>query len=159
MATGELYRKTGPKISSQKNEARRDYVREYKRQELKNDPDKVRARASKYYHANKDKLRAQQNKYLKDRVDGLRNEVFNLLGCKCAKCGFEDIRALQIDHINGEGNKDRKSKGNNSIKYYMSIIISVQEKKNEFQILCANCNWIKRIEEKEQIKNTQLCQQ
>ena len=28
-------------------------------------------------------------------------------GIKCKKCGFDDYRALQIDHIDGMGSKDK----------------------------------------------------
>lgn len=34
--------------------------------------------------------------------------IYKVLGNKCCKCGFVDERALQLDHINGDGFKDRK---------------------------------------------------
>jgi hypothetical protein len=72
--------------------------------------------------------------------------VFLALGDKCQKCGFADKRALQIDHIVGDGAKMRKEG---------KTIASLQDLKyvathlKQFQILCANCNWIKRSENKE----------
>jgi hypothetical protein len=62
----------------------------------------------------------------------------------CAKCKFNDTRALSIDHINGDGAKHRKKIG--------SSITSWLIKNNfpsHFQILCWNCQWIKRHENKE----------
>jgi hypothetical protein len=59
------------------------------------------------------------------------------------------IKTLQIDHIDGNGRKHRKSIGikNGGITFYNWLI------KNGFpegfQVLCANCNWIKRHRNKE----------
>lgn len=67
--------------------------------------------------------------------------------CECVKCGFGDIRALSLDHINGGGYQQRKKIG---IEFYKWIV------KNNypegFQTLCMNCNWIKRFENKEHFK-------
>jgi len=71
-----------------------------------------------------------------------------LLGNKCVKCGFSDIRALQIDHKIGSCIKDRiKFKNDNlaHIYYLKNPIFAL----NNLQILCANCNWIKRSENNE----------
>lgn len=66
---------------------------------------------------------------------------------KCNKCGFNDIRALQIDHIHGGGSKHITSFTSRHI--YMVGILNDSDAKSKFQILCANCNWIKRVENKE----------
>ena len=58
-----------------------------------------------------------------------------VLGRKCVRCGFDDIRALQIDHINNDGYKE------NRVKMYHKILRGDTE---GYQVLCANCNWIKR---------------
>ncbi len=61
---------------------------------------------------------------------------------KCVGCGFKDIRALQIDHVYGGGGEDFKQYKNNRPKYYKSMLGHLED----FQILCANCNTIKRVE-------------
>jgi len=63
------------------------------------------------------------------------------LGGSCAQCGFTDIRALQIDHKNGDGSAQRREIGGLH-RMYRDIL------KNPvpYQLLCANCNWIKRYE-------------
>ena len=79
----------------------------------------------------------------------LRLTLIALLGDRCSNShclvpgGCNDIRCLQIDHINGGGYKQLKILGNlhNIIVYYMK---HQQEAKQDLQILCANCNWIKR---------------
>ena len=64
---------------------------------------------------------------------------------KCGSCGFSDVRSLSIDHIKGNGTKHRKEIGN--VDFYQWI------KKNNFpkgfQVLCFNCQWIKRVEDNE----------
>ena len=76
-----------------------------------------------------------------------RVAAIELLGKICVKCGITDIRVLQIDHINGGGTKELK-KGSGAT-YLNKVIISVLNKENKYQLLCANCNWIKRHENKE----------
>lgn len=68
------------------------------------------------------------------------------LGGKCVRCGFTDERALQFDHVNGGGVKDKKA---TTRQYHKVIIESFLNGENKFQILCANCNWIKRFENNE----------
>jgi hypothetical protein len=58
---------------------------------------------------------------------------------KCVQCGFSDIRALQIDHINGGGGKHFRESVS-SARYYKEMLVYPEN----YQILCANCNWIKR---------------
>lgn len=69
-----------------------------------------------------------------------RLAVLAKFGGKCVKCGFDDPRALQIDHINGGGGQANK---------YMSLPWQLVVSPEKFQILCANCNWIKRYENNE----------
>lgn len=79
----------------------------------------------------------------------LRAAALAILGNKCVHCGFDDPRALQIDHINGGGGKERKDTKNNQTMYYRMIIASAEEDEGKYQLLCANCNWIKRTVEDE----------
>jgi len=79
-------------------------------------------------------------------VEKLKDAIFVLLGDHCAQCGFDDKRALQIDHIHGGGRKDRAKLS--PFKYYEQVL---REGKSRYQILCANCNFIKRVENNENI--------
>lgn len=82
----------------------------------------------------------------KYKVKDLRIAIIDRLGRKCVKCGFSDIRALQIDHKEGGGKKEINSFKGNYRNYYRMILGTNLER---FQILCANCNWIKRYENNE----------
>ena len=98
----------------------------------------------KYYSKNKTRILYQQRWYQKN----IRNKLFNMVGKNCVHCGFLDKRALQIDHINGGGWSEYKQQGNIN-KMYKFYIQNPELAKKRLQILCANCNWIKRYENNE----------
>lgn len=87
-------------------------------------------------------------KYDKKRYRTARENIINLLGRKCKRCGFDDYRALQIDHVKGGGNAERKDT-KSTRTYYPHVLNKVRNGSSEYQILCANCNWIKKSENKE----------
>jgi len=68
---------------------------------------------------------------------------------ECIKCGFDDVRALCIDHINGNGNQHRKSFANGSGGTPTYRLLRRQGYPKGFQTLCYNCNQIKKIDNKE----------
>ena len=62
--------------------------------------------------------------------------------CACVKCGFDDMRALSIDHVNGRS-EDRK---------VGSVLYSWLRRRLfplGYQTLCMNCQYIKRTENSE----------
>ena len=78
----------------------------------------------------------------------VRTEIIKLLGGKCVRCGWNDPRALCIDHIKGGGTRERKS-FKDLYAYYRAILA---RQGAGCQLLCCNHNAIKRIEEKEHRK-------
>jgi len=102
-----------------------------------------------YFQRNKHKWK-QYRQNTKDRGNTstkyrsiYRNKSLELLGDNCVRCGFADKRALQIDHIYGGGTIELK--GSCTHKQYLRI----KAQPSLYQILCANCNWIKRVENNE----------
>ena len=96
---------------------------------------------------NREKLRKYHREYAHRIREELKEEIFKKLGNKCVnpfnfhKEEITDRRCLQIDHINGGGNKQRLiCRNNNYFRYVLTHL-------DEFQLLCANCNWIKRFED------------
>ncbi len=102
-----------------------------------------RASQSKYRRNNRQKIKESQRKYHLKK----RQTLLDLMGNKCCKCGFDDKRALQIDHINGGGIKERKKY--NTKDYHRIVLKSIRNNEQKYQLLCANCNWIKRYENRE----------
>lgn len=127
--------------------------------------DKCQLSKQKYYQKNKQELKEKTKKYYqKLKTEGklvykseyqlkyhkkIRQNIFVLLGgFNCIKCGFADKRALQIDHISGGGKKELEKFGGWCImmSYYLKNPVLAKQK---LQVLCANCNWIKRNENNE----------
>lgn len=115
----------------------------------------------KYYRTHREQYRLwQQNNRSKMLVimqnyhRRKRDAVIDLLGASCVRCGFSDNRALQIDHIDGGGTRDIK-RFNGWQSYYKYILDNAEKAKKEFQVLCSNCNWIKRVENQEALKRWQ----
>jgi hypothetical protein len=87
--------------------------------------------------------------YHKEYLTNKKNKLFEILDMfECIKCGFSDKRILHFDHINGGGKEDsRRFKNHGSmIQYY---ILHPDEARKTLQVLCPNCNWLKRIENNE----------
>jgi hypothetical protein len=111
----------------------RDKVRQY---ELARNPRRERLRKQRYYQP-------------------LTRKVIAFLGGRCSSpscrwvnedgsTGCTDERALQIDHVNGGGTKEKKTISR--IAFLRKVLSDVS---HTYQLLCANCNWIKRHEKNE----------
>lgn len=75
----------------------------------------------------------------------LREAALGAIGSKCCRCGESDIDVLQIDHVNGGGRREVISLGSQSLLYKKVI----KDCGSGYQCLCANCNWIKKLENDE----------
>jgi len=100
---------------------------------------KVRARKTSREYAKIYRLRAMR------KIATAHNSFAALY---CFRCGFSDIRALQIDHINGGGTKELDTISSGGL-YARILNLSEVEIRNAYQILCANCNMIKKEENRE----------
>lgn len=107
--------------------------------------------SKQYQQQNKEKQYVYVKRYLQktNYYNNLhlkqRQALLELLGNKCIRCGFLDSRALQFDHIFDDGylDKQRFKQTHTMLYYYYK---NPEEAKKRLQILCANCNWIKRFE-------------
>lgn len=88
-----------------------------------------------------------KNEYYKK----IRVEIIELLGSKCSNPYnidhgefFAFPECLQIDHINGGGFKEKKRVTNGGQEYYAFVLRQIKLGSKDYQLLCANCNWIKR---------------
>ena len=70
-------------------------------------------------------------------------------GVFCKDCGFTDYRALDIEHKNGRGRKEMKEIGGSGI---INKIINDSFCLGEYQVLCANCNTIKKVVNDETVR-------
>lgn len=83
-----------------------------------------------------------------------REYVVKALGAKCVRCGYDaDIRALVLDHKNGDGYLDRARIGSRIGRYYWTRL---DEAKANLQVLCCNCNHLKAIDDGEHNRSRRL---
>lgn len=103
-------------------------------------PEKGRKYSGNYY-----KRHPKYNtKWGTENRKSIRKEMINAYGGKCVSCGIENPVVLDIDHINNDGGKHRKN-GMWGWRLYRWLRKNKYPKDN-YQLLCKNCNWIKEIE-------------
>lgn len=76
----------------------------------------------------------------------IRAALLVALGGKCVSCGIVDARVLQVDHVAGDGYEDRRLMKQRGTAMYKTQLQRVLDGYTGYQLLCANCNWIKRHE-------------
>ncbi len=119
--------------------------------------EKARIRARVDYHKNIEESRtkarerarrwladpvkkAHINKLRVERNERLRLQALDHYGNECVHCGLTDKRFLEFDHIDNDGQNQRKVHGRQSQLYRYLI----NNKPDDIQILCSNCNKRKR---------------
>lgn len=103
-----------------------------------------RASRNRYYDKHK-ATRSQVNALNDRRLRAIKRQaLLDELGGKCVKCGFDDYRALHIDHINGGGSKEQRDVPSLSARYKL-----IRAHPERYQLLCANHNAIKMYENNE----------
>ena len=74
-----------------------------------------------------------------------RVELVEFLGGVCVRCGVEDVRVLEVDHVDNDGAEDLKRYGINR-NMYLHYNRHPELAREKLQVLCSNCNSIKRYE-------------
>ena len=121
------------------------------KQYLKNREHLLDLRHERYLRQRADTSKIDHERYIKTR-----NEVIQALGGKCVNpynlfphpdwCN--DSACLQVDHVHGGGRKEVK-KFPNSLSFYKYVLEQVKLGSKEYQLLCGNCNLIKREKNRE----------
>lgn len=74
---------------------------------------------------------------------GIKIKCLNAYGgCKCVHCGECKIEFLTLDHVFGGGKKDKRENKISNIYSYLRKLN--YPNKDRYQVLCFNCNEIKR---------------
>lgn len=63
-------------------------------------------------------------------------------GNSCIRCGYDDPRALTIDHVNQDGYKQRNSQGRRLSGTKLYKWLRVNNYPPGFRTLCMNCQFI-----------------
>jgi len=101
--------------------------------------DERNAHRRKYCKANPDKMK----KYVKNQQAHLREVIITGYGGKCECCGESEPVFLDIDHINNNGKLDRQ-RFNTCYRTFYRWLRDNGFPRNEYQLLCSNCNQGKR---------------
>lgn len=104
-----------------------------------------------HYEKNKEKYKARARAWRKSHPDAkllsdikLKKEVLTYYGngkLECVLCGFKDIRALSLDHIDGGGTRNRKALGGPREVYRYLRKVGYPP---GYRTLCMNCQFIER---------------
>lgn len=100
---------------------------------------KARQRAREVYAQTPLEIKLRWREANAERRRQRRLKLVAAFGGKCIRCGFKDSRALQFDHKNSDGQIDRHLERH-------ALWKEIEQKPERFQLLCANCNTIKRFE-------------
>lgn len=118
-------------------------------------------KTTEWIAAHPERMRELDVKYLPQRANAnrerrreRREQVISKLGGRCSSTtcrwlnadgtlGCADHRLLQVDHKNGGGTRERAKLS------YDKMLLRVLENGEDYQLLCACCNWLKAHEQKE----------
>lgn len=132
-------------------DAQRKHKNDYAKQWRAANPDKVRASNVERYATHRAEYRARYEKekredphrfakYRKKERVKLKRSVIDMYGGECAGCGFSDIACLSIDHINGDGYRERKTI--EGYKFYRHLLKT--PRRIDLRVLCMNCQFMAR---------------
>lgn len=139
----QLYRERHPERYQEQNKKRNQRNAESQRQWREDHKEHYKAVRKAHKERHLEEIRAENREYSHSKRVRNRMEVLNALGGKCNRCGIDDWRVLQIDHVNGGGTQERKQVTSID-RYYKDMLLSPEK----YQALCANCHQIKRYEER-----------
>lgn len=111
-----------------------------------NNKEDIKEKVCIYIKANPER----HNKWCADAKNKLKHDVFSIYSCgepKCKNCEEKDIGLLTIDHIDGDGSAHRQETfGNKKVGgYKMYQWIKKNSYPENFQVLCYNCQYRKRL--------------
>lgn len=132
-----------------KTPAYKAWQKEYNKNYREKNKEKLAAQNKTYQQQPAAKLR--KNEKTRAANAALKEDVFLHYGggvIQCAGCGFTDIRALDLDHVNNDGAEHRRTISGNRTQAGASTYRWVKNNNypEGFQVLCRNCNWIKEME-------------
>lgn len=119
-------------------QANREKVLEYQRQYGAKNRAKLSGYMQQYRLANRERL----VEYDRKRGRELKAKIIEEYGGKCACCGEAHFAFLTIDHINNDGAEHRRQGVGHGKSFYQWLIRNDFPKDN-FQLLCMNCNFAK----------------
>jgi hypothetical protein len=135
-------------MSDTGNATRAKYMREWRAGNLEKAREISRIASRKWDSDNREQKKVIRSKY----YHRLRDAIMAFFGPVCVACGFSDVRALEIDHILGNGATEKRTVYRDGTKYIYDLIrTDPNDARRRYQVLCRNCNVIKKIEREEHL--------
>ena len=143
--------------SEEEKDRRRVYDREYKKGKYHSDDsddlkkkEEMLERHRQWWreYIKNPEFKRKKNINRKNQRAALRLEVLTHYSSglvRCCLCGFEDMRALDLDHEEGGGNGHRRKVGS-SASYGIYSELKKEGFPTGYRVLCRNCNWITHLE-------------
>ena len=103
-------------------------------------------RTKKYHHEHKE----ERKKYYKENYSEIRLEVLAKIdpSMKCARCGCDETRFLDVNHIKGGGYEEHKKRGKKVTKNMILLIHTGKRGVEDLNLLCRICNALDYLERK-----------
>lgn len=114
-----------------------------KREEYQRNKAKHREKSRLWRDANPEKWKSMMRRSNKKVRISLRSEMIKEYGGKCRCCNESQPLFLELDHVNNNGNTDRKVNGSGA--KLLGRLKKVGWPKDTYQLLCSNCNQGKRM--------------
>lgn len=121
-------------------ERNREKINAKGRESYKQNREKILEQKKKWYEKNKESNKIKHREYKKKNDIKLTTTVIEHYGGtppKCACCGETERTFLVLDHINGNGTKQRKKLGTGHAVFRWIVKNGFPD---EYQVLCSNCN-------------------
>lgn len=114
--------------------------KEYFQQYYQANKERLDRYAQQYRHIHRHQIRERYRRYCQEA----KTSVLTHYGggkLACVQCGFDDVDALTIDHIDSGGTAHRRKLGYQNFYLWLKK----QGYPKGYQTLCANCQLIKRL--------------
>jgi len=129
------------------NATHKEEIKKKRQEYYQENREAIIQRTSKYHQENKE----WRQKYYKQYYQKIRLEVLARVdpAMKCAVCGCDDTRFLEVNHIKGGGVKEREGykDGGHKLSHNMILLIYYGKRGLEdLNLLCRACNSIDHLE-------------
>jgi len=141
------YRATHKQESIAYREKNKEQIKKRRDEYYQKNREAIIQRTEKYHLENKE----WRKKYYKQYYQKIRLEVLARVdpAMKCAMCGCDDTRFLEVNHIKGGGHKEREGYREDGHDWGHNMILLIYRGKRDLEdlnLLCRACNSIDHLE-------------
>ncbi|MCI0349123.1 MAG: hypothetical protein L0Z53_06820 [Acidobacteriales bacterium] len=125
-----------PVTPTEKRNRKYEANRHNEKQRAKARKNQARYQAEGRY--SKEHLAARRRAY----YDTWKTRAFMWHGGRCERCGNNDMRVLQLDHVNNDGRLERRH--THLVRVFKRAMLEAER----YKLLCANCHVVRHWEDK-----------